>query len=274
MAYIKFCILAVETDLKEQSIIVQFNKQVDTDTVTPKNVYVTLNENNMSTTVPVDIIVDDSLQVLQIKFKETPIINQQYTLLIQDTVLDLEGNQLEYSLFRNVVFNSTVISDIELLSPSNYEVVKSVATSWEELGDSPVNRYRLQVSTDTAFHNIQVNSIVVGKTEVEFSTELTKGQYFWRVRAETKDEYGSWSEIRTFLLSTEPSEVGTITHDESDDIPDETAPIIEDLVSENENSLVLLQGPESGSTLQSFLFNFSEDIDISDMKVSIIRSDY
>jgi hypothetical protein len=82
--------VAVETDLKESSIYIHFNKQVDTDTVNASNITVALRDNTVSTLSYFDLVVSDDLKTITIKFKDTPVVNSDYVIVIQNTLVDLE----------------------------------------------------------------------------------------------------------------------------------------------------------------------------------------
>lgn len=275
MAYIKFCVVAVETDLKESSIYIHFNKQVDTDTVNASNITVALRDNTVSTLSYFDLVVSDDLKTITIKFKDTPVINSDYVIVIQNTLVDLEGNQLDKSLFRSVVFKSTVTSDISLVSPANFEILNTKKFVWTEEGNSPVNSYRIQISDDTGFHNLLIDSIVVGQNDVTFGKELRNGQYYYRIRAELGDDYGTWSEIRTFLIQSDSEYEEEPIAEDSTVETEIGEPTFENLVTEERVDLIgLIEGPKSGVTPSSFSFLFDEDIDISNIKVSIVRSDF
>lgn len=275
MAYIKFCVVAVETDLKESSIYIHFNKQVDTDTVNASNITVALRDNTVSTLSYFDLVVSDDLKTITIKFKDTPAVNSDYVIVIQNTLVDLEGNQLDKSLFRSVVFKSTVTSDISLVSPANFEILNTKKFVWTEEGDSPVNSYRIQISDDTGFHNLLIDSIVVGQNDVTFGKELRNGQYYYRIRAELGDDYGTWSEIRTFLIQSDSEYEEEPVAEDSTVETEIGEPTFENLVTEERVDLIrLIEGPKSGVTPSSFSFLFDEDIDISNIKVSIVRSDF
>ena len=276
MAYIKFCVVAVETDLKEQSIFVHFNKQVDTDFVNEQNITVALRDNSVATLSYFDLFTSDDLKTITIKFRNTPVVNSDYVLVIQNTLQDLEGNKLDKSLFRSVMLKSSVTSSINLVSPANFEIIKDKKFIWEEIGDNLINSFRIQISTDTGFHNVVIDSTVVGQTDITFGKELSHGQYYYRIRAEEDDNYGTWSEIRTFLIQEETEyEEETIGDTDSVTQTDSSEPTFENLVEEEKTgSLNLIEGPKSGVTPSSFSFLFSEDIDISNASVSIVRSDF
>lgn len=274
MAYIKFSVISVETDLKEQSIFIHLNKQVDTDTVTIDNITVVLRDYSLATMSYFDLSVLDDLKTITVKFRNTPVVNADYVLLIQDTLKDLEGNNLDQSLFRNVRFISTVTSTVELVSPVNFEVISNQRFVWKEVGEDLTNTYRIQISTDTSFYDLQVDLTVTDQTELLLGKQLKPAQYYYRIRAESGTDFGVWSETRTFLLS--PTTV--VTTDTVDQTTDSNTTVvdeieIEDLVEEQLNVLTAIEVPESGATPTSFNFMFDEDIDTDTLVVSLIRKD-
>ena len=193
-------------------------------------------------------------------------------MIIQENVKDLEGNTLDKSLFRNIVFTSSVTSDIILGRPSNFEVISEQVFSWEEKGSDIINSYRLQVSTDTAFHNLNVDISIKDRSDITLGSPLDPGQYYYRVRAEQDDQFGTWSETRTFLVQG--------SNEYSEDISETTGEISgEDIVIENlveterTDLLIIEQQPTNGVTPLSFSFLFDEPLDSSDIKISVIRSD-
>ena len=297
MAYIKFSITTIETDLKDQSIYINFNKEYDSDTISHESILIALKSESRNNTLlyDYDIIFSDDLKTVQLKFKSSPEVNSEYVLIIQNTILDLEGKALDKSLFRSVVFKSTVTSDIKLLSPTNFEVIKDKTFKWDEVGEEKFNFYRLQVSTDTNFYNILVDITISDKKEITLGQQIVPGQYFYRIRAEESENYGRWSETRTFLINqTEeiPEEV-TPTEEpstsENDDISEEdphtddpitlhdneTGVVIEDLVNEEQKLPInIIDQPKNGETPASFSFMFDQNIDPNSIKVSVIRSDF
>lgn len=271
MAYIKFCVIAVETSLKDQSIYITFNKELDSDTLTYQNIILAVNGTVSAPLASYSIILGDDLKTLKLQFTDSPTVNQPYILVLQDKISDLEGNTLDKSLFRNVIFRSSVTSDITLSSPANFEIVTVQNFSWTEKGDNPVNSYRLQVSSDTGFHNVIVDTIIKDKTFVTLGSPLGAGQYFYRVRAEVDGMFGVWSETRTFLVQqgNEYKEESAVDTTEDDEVA------VEDLIGDiKDNKITLEEAPKSGVTPTSFTFLFSEDINPSDIKISVIRSDF
>lgn len=301
MAYIKFSITTIETDLKDQSIYITFNKEYDSDTISHESILIALKSETRNNPLlyDYDIIYSDDLKIVQIKFKSAPEVNSEYVLIIQNTILDLEGKALDKSLFRSVIFKSTVTSDIKLLSPTNFEVTSDKTFRWEEVGEQKFNFYRLQVSTDTNFYNVEIDVTISNKTEITLGQKIIPGQYFYRIRAEESENYGRWSETRTFLFNAIEETVPEETIEEEPDVPvipginddiseenphtddpitlhdDETGVIIEDLVNEEKKSPInIIDQPKSGETPASFSFMFDQNIDSETIKVSVIRSDF
>lgn len=278
MAYIKFSVVAVETDLKEQSVYITFNRQVDTESINTSTITIAVRDMNVSTLANFNLAISDDLCMVTIKFIDSPVVNTDYVLVLQNTIKDIIGNELEKSLFRNISFKSTVTSDIELISPSNFEVITDKRFVWKEIGDNLTNLFRIQIGTDTGFHNLLVDSIVNDKTEIVFGKELKTGQYFYRVRAESGEDYGTWSETRTFLIQEngEFDAEDLFVGENTDEVPTELGePMIENLVEEERTDLLkLIDGPESGVTPNTFSFLFDDNIDISSMKISVVRSDF
>lgn len=265
--------MAVETSLKDQCIYVHFNKEVDTDTIDVKNFTVAAQESTTASLPLTELTVSDDLKTVKISFLDTPLVNTRYIIVVQNTVKDLEGHFLEQSLFRELYFNSTVTSTIQLLAPVNFEIITVKTFSWKEVGDTLINSYRIQISTDTAFNNIQVNSLVT-QSGITFGKELSKGQYYYRVRAEQDNNFGSWSEIRTFLIQENGEYEGEAADSTSETQKEESTVVIEDLVKDiKDDALHLIGYPENGKTGTAFDFVFEEDLDITDIKVTIVRRD-
>ena len=273
MAYIKFSVLSIETNLKEQSIIIHFNKELDTDTVNMLNLTIAAQSDIVNTLPHITLTVTDDLKSIIAKFSDAPIVNQRYALIINNNIKDLEGYNLDQSLYRNVIFESTVTSTIKLKKPINFEIVKDKTFSWEETGSDLVNKYRLQVSTDTAFNNIQINSFISDQTSISFGKELSVGQYYYRIRAELDEfAYGLWSEVRSFMISEQTKDSIDIDNNNDEEEPEIQ---IEDLVNDikEDTDLKIEALPDNGETPIAFSFIFSEDIDISNCQINILRSD-
>jgi len=274
MAYIKFCVVAVETNLKDQSVYVTFNKEVDSDSLNYDNIILAVNGSTTAPLASYSIILGDDLKTLKLQFIDAPIVNRPYILVLQDKISDLEGKHLDKSLFRNVSFKSNVTSDIVLNNPSNFEIISEQSFSWQEVGDNLVNSYRLQISSDTGFFNIEVNNVIKDKTVVTLGVPLKPGQYYYRVRAEQDNDYGVWSETRTFLVQ-ESGEYEEDSVNEGTTAVTEDEVAVEDLVGDIRNDIIVVEEkPVSGVTPDSFTFLFSEDINPSDIKISVIRSDF
>lgn len=275
MAYIKFCIVAVEASLKDQSIYVTFNKEIDTDTISLQNVILAVNDTVTAPVAHFQIIVGNDLKTVKLLLTDTPVVNTPYILVIRDTVQDLEGNNLDKSLFRNVMFHSNVTSDVTIKSPANFEIVTEQKIVWEETGKNLVGSYRLQIGSDTGFHNTQVDTLITDQQSITLGATLKAGQYYLRMRVEQGEEFGLWSQIKTFLVQQDKEyEEENVGEDQQATDDEET--VIEDLVCDiKDDRIVVEESPANGVTPErSFMFLLSEDINSENITVSVIRSDF
>lgn len=266
MAEYEFGIISIEPSLKEQSVFIQFNLDLDDDTVTYENIYLmSLNTDlNANEGVLYDIVVQND--ILQLKLKDWAIPNNKYTLLIQPGISSVTGVTLESALIRNFSFKTDVTSKINILSPSTYEKVtgKSFTCSWEELGNKIENNFYLEIDTTNAFNNNPLKTIVNNKNN--FITDiLENGQYYLRVRSQKDNMYGYWSDTITFLIDNndDPNDNDNDNNeDDNDDI----------LITDNNINIISL--PDNGITPDSFQIEFDDNINISNLSVKIVRSDF
>lgn len=281
MAYIRFAVISVSTDLQTQSVYITFNKQLDTDTVNLTNLMIASQHKNEKASVGLvtdlatfDVDTTDDLKTIILRFHDTPEINTDYALLLREGISDLEGSFLEHTLFRYVRFESTVISTVSLVSPANFEQITDLTLTWEESGSELTNRYRVQVGTENVFHVILIDSVVSNKTSVSLAGQLGAGQYYYRVRPETAEEYGSWSEVRTFIVADADPVETTQQSDETAIVETDIEPVIEDWTTDRPDRITLEAGPNNGVTPLSFMFQFSADIATNTITVSVVRSDF
>ena len=188
MAYIKFCIIAVETSLKEQSIYITFNKELDSDTLNYQNIILAINGTVSAPLASYNIILGDDLKTLKLQFTDSPTVNQPYILVLQDKISDLEGNTLDKSLFRNIIFKSSVTSDITLNSPANFEIITSQNFSWTENGDNLVNSYRVEHAKELIRQHPEMKITSISM-ECGFANEVTFYRTFKTLTGMTPSEW-------------------------------------------------------------------------------------
>lgn len=271
MAEMNFVLLSIQTSLKQKSVFIECSLDIDEDTIDANSIIIL--DKTKSTIELYDSEVDGHL--IQARLKNDPQPGDKYTILVQDTIKSIVGDKLEEAIFREIAFDSEVTSDVNILSPANFEKVHATKISWEEKGEHPVNSFDVQVAKENVFYNIVTSSKVTGQTEVEFP-DLPDGQYYVRCRAAKGDDYGRWSNVITFLYSAPETTPEPPTDDKEKDPTivdppsDDGSLIIDDVVE-----LTLDEPPTNGVTPKdSFTFAFSEDINIDDAEIKVYRSDF
>lgn len=278
MAEYEFGITDVIASLKEQSVFIYFTLDLDEETVNPDNIILTVR--NIDTGKNDIALYDISVfnNIIQLKLNEWAVPNVRYTLIIQPGTKSITGELLNGALIRNFSFKSDVISKINLLTPADFEKIpcKDFTCTWEEIGDSLTHSFYLEICKNQAFFDLVLKTSIFGKRS--FTTnELEPGQYFIRIRAQQGEEYGYWSPLKTFIVDDNDDEDTNtpVNSDEDDnnneDLTDDGPVIIED---DNTNELVIVSTSENGITPLSFEITFNEDIDISEAKIEVVRSDF
>lgn len=129
--------------------------------------------------------------------------NEEYRLDINRTIKDITGAHLQSSLIRHVYFNTSIYSNVRILSPANHELVDGTFNcQWQEIlrdkRRKPVLEYRLQIADNSLFNPVEIDTVVVEKQQISFPKLNKQQQYYIRVRVEKDGEFGAWSELATF----------------------------------------------------------------------------
>lgn len=278
MAEYEFGITDVIASLKEQSVFVYFTLDLDEETVNPENIILTVRDidTGKNDIALYDISVFNN--IIQLKLNEWAVPNVRYTLVIQPGTKSITGELLNGALIRNFSFKSDVTSKVNLLTPADFEKIpyKDFTCTWEEIGNSLTHNFYLEICKNQAFFDLVLKTSVFGKRS--FTTnELEPGQYFIRIRAQQDDEYGYWSPLKTFIVddSNDENTDTPVNPDEdnngNEDLIDDGPVIVED---DNTNDLIIVSTSENGITPLSFEITFNEDIDVSDTKIEVVRSDF
>jgi hypothetical protein len=247
--YQEFRISAINADLKNKSVTIESTFELDPDTVTEANIQLYCKDTRN------DIGFDIKLagKVITLNLLDWPEPNIDYVISVQKlkTVL---GDELVSGVRRKLVFESSVCSKCEITYPAYDEVIENLKVAWKEILPSEtsqyVSSYYIEISTESAFHNIVEHTTVIGRTELDIS-DLKDGQYFVRCRAQKDNEYGLWSDTITFIIGDETAKPGPIfdpnNTDENEDIyiPD----------------INVLSTPTNGTTPETILIEFDCDID-------------
>ena len=104
----------------------------------------------------------------------------------------------------------------DLIQPANYSALYHtyVQFEWEQIPTA--ERYQLMASRNDDFTDVVINAtdstlIYIARDNIEWST-----QYYWRVRKHNfNGDLGTWSDVYTFTLAEQKSNVSTTISDET-----------------------------------------------------------
>jgi hypothetical protein len=197
--YKEFALVDMEVNPTEKQIKLFFTGNVDPDTI------------NSDT---IAIVHAESQKIHRLKFrtsKKVVIITvldeinpgEEYRLDINKTIKDIVGAKLQSSLIRHVYFNTNIYSNVRILSPANHELVDGTfMCEWQEIlrdkRRKPVLEYRLQIADNINFNPIEIDTVVVNKQRIGFPKLKNQQQYYIRIRVESGNEFGKWSDVATF----------------------------------------------------------------------------
>ena len=202
-----FQINSIEASLKEQSLFITLNADVDEATVNDDNL-ILMNKASRAM-IPFDISIDR--KVIQLKLKRWAEPNSEYLLIVEAGIKSLVGTELESSISRKIIFKSEILNGIRILNPINFESltdIEELKVRWEEVlpprKKKKYKRYRIEISKDQAFINQAIETYVdVDSENYEMVfNEFSLGQFFIRMRVEDNDQYGPWSEVISFTIKS------------------------------------------------------------------------
>lgn len=197
--YKEFALVDMEVNPTEKQIKLFFTGNVDSDTI------------NSDT---IAMVHAESQKIHRLKFrtsKKVVIITvldeinpgEEYRLDINKTIKDIVGAKLQSSLIRHVYFNTNIYSNVRILSPANHELVDGTfMCEWQEIlrdkRRKPILEYRLQIADNINFNPIEIDTVVVNKQRIGFPKLKNQQQYYIRIRVESGNEFGKWSDVTTF----------------------------------------------------------------------------
>ena len=202
-----FQINSIEASLKEQSLYITLNADVDESTVNDDNL-ILMNKASRAM-IPFDISIDR--KVIQLKLKRWAEPNSEYILIVEAGIKSLIGVELESSISRKIIFKSEILNGVRILNPINFESmtdIEELKVRWEETlpprKKKKYKRYRIEISKDQAFINQAIETYVDvdGESYEMTFNEFSLGQFFLRMRVEDNDQYGPWSEIISFTIKS------------------------------------------------------------------------
>lgn len=197
--YKEFALVDMEVNPTEKQIKLFFTGNVDPDTI------------NSDT---IAMVHAESQKIHRLKFRTSKKIviitvldeinpGEEYRLDINKTIKDIVGAKLQSSLIRHVYFNTNIYSNVRILSPANHELVDGTfICEWQEIlrdkRRKPVLEYRLQIADNINFNPIEIDTVVVNKQRIGFPKLKNQQQYYIRIRVESGNEFGKWSDVATF----------------------------------------------------------------------------
>lgn len=292
MAEIKFSVLAVVPSLQDQSIFIKCSMDIDEDTVDNNNIYV-LN-NKTKHIAPINVIVDRN--IIQLQFREWVVPGDEYLVITDTGIQSITEKKLDLAMMRRITFKSDVVSEVEITSPINFEACEgTIELKWKEISKSKFEEaFYLEVASDNNFYNILYRSYIDHdkyKTEDKHAyrillKEVTdNGQYYVRMRSQRElnaENYGMWSIPITFTKKGLVYETPQTDALKDTDVTPEVVGNAIEFVDRIENPKQKVSDGKSYNLEYEayadplpdyFLIDFPFDVDISDIKVRIVRED-
>lgn len=254
--YQKFTVKTVTIHEAKNQIEVNFTYELDEDSISSTSLYIT--KSNQQEIVRTDLSVDGSKVLMSYGTLE---VNTEYSIVATKEIESVMGDSLDIEFYKTFIIEKTVDSTVTIDSPTNHEEIEKIFISFtENQGNNKtlVNRFRLQIAGDHDFLAPLLDVIVSDKTSITISDIKAAKQYYVRIRAEKDDtDYGNWSKKTTFTLAQKTTSDSTHSQDEDD------TPIVED-------DFVIAGYPENGTTPETFLIEFDDEIDSSSIDISNI----
>lgn len=274
-------LLSAVSDLKKKSIELLFSLDVDEDTVTGDTIY--LLHHKTQAMIPLSYEVDEKKIIVTVKNDIRP--NEKYFLSITNELKTITGDSFEPVKGLTVTFNGDVVSDVEIVSPKDFEVIEGdVFIKWHESGEKLEHMYELEIASDNAFGDVVYHTTVPSTNEIaQYKVPAFKeyGQYYVRIRAVSSEDNGSWSRVATFTFKDpdtdkkvpnpqpepEPTIVDHVSEpkkEEPEEIPDPTLPVLPKYTGES-----FIKYDEETPTV--FTLDFDQAIDVTDAVVTVKR---
>ena len=274
-------LLSAVSDLKKKSIELLFSLDVDEDTVSGDTIY--LLHHKTQGIVPLSYEVDEKKIIVTVKSNIRP--NDKYYLNITNELKAITDESFEPVKGLVVTFNGSVVSDVEIVSPKDFEVVEGdIFIKWHESGEKLEHMYELEIAGDNAFGNVVYHATVPNTNEIaqyKVPAFAEYGQYYIRIRAINSEDNGSWSRTATFTYrdpdadkkvpnpqpEPEPTIVDHVSEpkkEEPEATPDPSLPVLPKYTGES-----FIKYNEETPTV--FTLDFDQPIDITDAVVTVKR---
>lgn len=261
--YQKFDVTNITACMQSKEVSIEMTMDVDASTVNTDTVFFANADDNRL--LPYDLVVDK--KTIRIQLKDWPSPNKEHLLMIRKEIMSVSELELGATYKRTIVFPSVITSTVVITSPSDHERIESLGITWSlqaNISSAPVSSYYLEIADNAAFYNIVRSTTIYDRTSI-ILTDIPEGQYFVRVRAQNKTEYGLWSNAVSFLYQTAATNDYNAPQQDSSGEP----VIIDDTLA------VSPERTEDNSTPASFVYTFSKPIDISKISgLTVTRRDF
>ena len=197
--YKEFALVDMEVNPTEKQIKLFFTGNVDPDTINSDTIAMVHAESQK--THRLKFRTSKKVVIITVLDEINP--GEEYRLDINKTIKDIVGAKLQSSLIRHVYFNTNIYSNVRILSPANHELVDGTfMCEWQEIlrdkRRKPILEYRLQIADNINFNPIEIDTVVVNKQRIGFPKLKNQQQYYIRIRVESGNEFGKWSDVATF----------------------------------------------------------------------------
>ena len=278
-----FHITSISSELITKTIHIVFSLDVDEETINGDNIY--LMSKSPRAIVPCSFNVDG--RNVDMILDNSPSVNTEYNLVVEpNCVLSITEDKLGSLIPYTIIFKSQILDKIQIMSPANYEEAdKDMKITWKDEDASPLGTYRLQIATDNMFNNIVFNEFTDHTNEMPKDSifemtpgkDFSPGQYFFRVRAESKTDFGQWSPVQTFVIPTEKT---VVPNPQPEEKPRPDLPEIKDYTEVEQNksdktdtAMSIVSTPErtniDNEVPTSFHVDFTKAVKLDNISVTI-----
>lgn len=277
--YNRFCVIGIELSGLEKSLVINFNKDVDSSSVGLDTIKLSSIDGEA---LHFEWIVKDSKVILHLN--TYPDASSEYLLSIDASLSDISGMQLDAVFRKKITFPEEITSIVTIKSPYNFEKVQEL--SFELTDSESLGAYYGEIASDNRFYNLVFDGEIFTGKFAPVIPEMKPGQYYARFRCQNSSGYGKWSRVISFIYKNvcdddEPKPDGPSADGkmpgawdnlygfeitESGHIPSQSVEV--------EDELIVLTAPESGQTPLSFVFEFDRALKPTSGEVIIIKREF
>ena len=198
----------LSTNTLFKQLTIEASLDIDPDSMSFRSVEIVGREMNNIKTYDWEIVENRLILTL----RDWPTPNAVYIVKIQN-LRSIMGEELSAPMMREIVFKSSVTSRARIVKPFDFQRIDALTVHIEEQlnedSQIPVGRAYVEIATDNHFYSIVDPTTVVETGADVFLGRPEPKQYFLRARIQedTLGEYGPWSEVYTFVITSDGDEV-------------------------------------------------------------------